>query len=291
MKQFRADKIKPFLNKYWKQGLGVLAVILVLAAAFWYGGSSAGSRGWKTERRQNTTAEQIYETVSEAESTSLYQNEQKSSEEITSGSALAESEAYESTAVWTEAASHDAAEPGPGSADTVNDGHEENNSVKTGEQPQVTPQNPDTGKTHETDAPKQTTCTISVSCATILNNMDMLRQSKADFVPADGWILTPVTVTFTEGENVYDVLQRVTRERSIQMEASYTPMYGSVYVEGINNLYEFDCGELSGWMYSVNGIYPNYGCSSYILKDGDVICWVYTCDLGYDVGGGYATGE
>ena len=75
------------------------------------------------------------------------------------------------------------------------------------------------------------------------------------------------------------------------MEASYTPMYGSVYVEGINNLYEFDCGELSGWMYSVNGIYPNYGCSSYILKDGDVICWVYTCDLGYDVGGGYATGE
>ena len=27
------------------------------------------------------------------------------------------------------------------------------------------------------------------------------------------------------------------------------------------------------------------------IKDGDVIEWVYTCDLGYDVGGGYATGS
>ena len=28
-----------------------------------------------------------------------------------------------------------------------------------------------------------------------------------------------------------------------------------------------------------------------VMKDGDVIEWVYTCDLGYDVGGGYATGS
>ena len=37
-------------------------------------------------------------------------------------------------------------------------------------------------------------------------------------------------------------------------------------------------------MYKVNGWFPNYGCSSYYLKDGDVIEWVYTCDLGKDVG-------
>ena len=41
-------------------------------------------------------------------------------------------------------------------------------------------------------------------------------------------------------------------------------------------------------MYSVNGEFPNYGCSAYALQDGDVICWVYTCDLGEDVGGGSA---
>ena len=57
------------------------------------------------------------------------------------------------------------------------------------------------------------------------------------------------------------------------MEFEDTPMYNSAYIEGINNLYEFDCGELSGWMYKVNGWFPNYGCSRYQLKEGDTIEW------------------
>jgi hypothetical protein len=67
------------------------------------------------------------------------------------------------------------------------------------------------------------------------------------------------------------------------MEASWTPVYNSAYVEGINNLYEFDCGNLSGWMYCVDGWYPNYGCSRYQLKDGETVEFRYTCDLGKDV--------
>ena len=92
-----------------------------------------------------------------------------------------------------------------------------------------------------------------------------------------------------EGESVFDVLQRVCCDNGIQMEASRSPKYNSAYVEGIANLYEFDVGEGSGWMYKVNGWFPNYGCSGYTLSQGDVICWVYTCNLGDDVGGGYAT--
>ena len=75
------------------------------------------------------------------------------------------------------------------------------------------------------------------------------------------------------------------------MEFSWTPMYNSAYIEGIYNLYEFDVGDGSGWMYKVNDWFPNYGCSRYQLQNGDVIEWVYTCDLGDDVGGGYATGS
>ena len=59
--------------------------------------------------------------------------------------------------------------------------------------------------------------------------------------------------------------------------------FGSVYIQGINYLYEFSCGPLSGWMYKVNGEFPNRGCSKYELNDGDVIEWVYTCNLGMDV--------
>ncbi len=74
------------------------------------------------------------------------------------------------------------------------------------------------------------------------------------------------------------------KDAGIQMEYSYTPIYGSNYIEGINNLYEFDGGETSGWMYAVNGWYPNYGCSRYLVKENDNITWNYTCDLGRDLG-------
>ena len=141
----------------------------------------------------------------------------------------------------------------------------------------------------EPPASKDLTCTISISCSTILSNMDQCKEPKKEYVPDNGVILSATTVTFTEGESVYDVLQRVCRDSGIQMDASWSGKYGSAYVEGIANLYEFDVGSGSGWMYKVNGWFPNYGCSGYTLSQGDVICWVYTCNLGDDVGGGYAT--
>lgn len=129
------------------------------------------------------------------------------------------------------------------------------------------------------------TCTVSISCAAILENFDRLNAEKADLIPADGVLLAPTAVEFTEGESVFDVLKRVCRENKIHMEFSETPVYQSAYIEDIGNLYEFDCGEGSGWMYRVNGEFPNYGCSRYTLADGDTVEWVYTCDFGADVGG------
>ena len=84
---------------------------------------------------------------------------------------------------------------------------------------------------------------------------------------------------------MFDVLKRTCRANGIQMEFSMAPAYGTAYIEGIGNLYEFDGGPLSGWMYSVNGVFPNYGCAAYTLKEGDVVAWRYTCDLGGDIGG------
>lgn len=134
-------------------------------------------------------------------------------------------------------------------------------------------------------------CTFSISCAAVLDNMDKLDKSKREIIPDDGWILEPVTVTFNEGESVFDVLKQVCKDNKIQLEFSFTPIYNSSYIEGINNLYEFDCGSLSGWMYEVNDWFPNYGCSRYEVKNGDVIEWQYTCNVGADIGGNYAVGE
>lgn len=134
-----------------------------------------------------------------------------------------------------------------------------------------------------TTAETKNQCTIAIDCKTILNNTEKLNTAKKSFVPSDGVILATTTVTFNEGDTVFDVLKKVTREKGIQMEFEESPMYGSVYVEGIANLYEFDCGDLSGWEYCVNDWYPNYGCSNYVLENGDVILWRFTCNLGKDL--------
>ena len=135
------------------------------------------------------------------------------------------------------------------------------------------------------DKKKELTITLSVSAATILDNLNIFNEDKLEVLPQDGVIYAAKKVVFYEGESVFDVLLREMKANKIHMEFNMTPIYNSNYIEGINNIYEFDCGELSGWMYKVNGWFPNYGSSRYALKDGDIVEWVYTCDLGRDVGG------
>lgn len=127
-------------------------------------------------------------------------------------------------------------------------------------------------------------CKISVRCDTILNNMAYLNPDKIGLVPSDGVILAERTVSFKQGESAFDVTLRELQKSKVHFEFSKTPAYNSVYVEGINNLYEFDCGELSGWMYRVNGEFFSFGCSQYTVHDGDKIEWLYSCDMGADLG-------
>ena len=132
------------------------------------------------------------------------------------------------------------------------------------------------------------TVSIQIRCDNLSKDMSKLTdEAKAPYVPSNGVILGKTEYRCEKGTTVYDVLYAVCRNNNIHIESSYTPVYGSYYIEGINHLYEFDGGSESGWMYRVNGVYPDYGCSSYKLKDGDSIVWAYTCNLGKDLGHEY----
>ena len=130
------------------------------------------------------------------------------------------------------------------------------------------------------------TVTLEIRCDTLSNDMTKLEnESIRDYIPEDGVILEKTTYKGTTNNTVFDALNTLCRNNDIQLEFNYTPLYESNYIEGINYLYEFDGGPQSGWMYKVNEWFPNYGCSSYYLKDGDTIVWCYTCEgLGADVG-------
>ena len=165
-----------------------------------------------------------------------------------------------------------------------NKNNEKKDKYKTNPVPEGKPK-PKEAQDAKIDKEKKMTVTLSISAKTILNNIDMFDRDKMEVLPRDGVIYESQKVEFFEGESVFDVLLRETRKNKIHMEFNMTPVYNSNYVEAINNIYEFDCGELSGWMYKVNGWFPNYGSSRYELKDGDKIEWQYTCDLGRDIGG------
>lgn len=121
------------------------------------------------------------------------------------------------------------------------------------------------------------TAHILINCENAVKS-DEVEREKAD-------ILKKCEVSFNEGETVFDALKRVCRENEIQLD--FKGDGDSVYVSGIDYLYELDCGGLSGWMYSVNGEFPQVGCNAKKLSDNDEIRWLYTCDLGEDVGNVY----
>lgn len=128
------------------------------------------------------------------------------------------------------------------------------------------------------------TVQLSVSCTTIFDNLDKFNEEKIHILPEDGLIYPLQEVELVEGESVFDLLLREMKDNKIHFEHSSTPIYKASYIEGIGNIYEFDCGPLSGWIYKVNGVSPSYGSNQYKLEDGDFVEWLYTCDLGRDVG-------
>ncbi len=115
------------------------------------------------------------------------------------------------------------------------------------------------------------TVTMSIRCDTLVGKSD------SEYIPADGVILGKTEFSITDGETAYDILTEAARKYNIQLQSN------NGYIAGIGYLYEYDYGDLSGWIYHVNGGAPFVMCTEYELKDGDSIEWLYTCELGNDL--------
>lgn len=256
-----------------KKIIGIVCVVAILAICFWYGGNAPGLQGWTVNLKDQAS------------------NEDNGTEGIKSRpGGLNETMTVEEKIEYAKKLA--------GNKDIqVEEGNEAYSKLqgmvisdKTGKDKYLTDPVPE-GKPVPVEpqdveiSDKELKCTLSVRCDSILEHIDWLEKEKVELVPEDGVIFAKKEVVFYEGESVFNILLREMKKNKIHMEFVNTPIYNSSYIEGIHNLYEFDCGELSGWMYKVNGWFPNYGCSRYQLKEGDIVEWVYTCNLGVDVGG------
>ena len=123
------------------------------------------------------------------------------------------------------------------------------------------------------------TVTMTIRCDTIAGKSD------SEYIPEDGCILDVTDFQIEEGDTVFDVLSEAAQTYGLQVEntGSSGSAHGLVYIAGINYIYEMDFGDLSGWVYHVNGITPSRNCGEYVLSDGDAIEWLYTTELGHDL--------
>ena len=140
--------------------------------------------------------------------------------------------------------------------------------------------NDDSGNNSQNTRPagKVISCTIEIRCDNATARKDTVNPSIASRIPDDGTILEVTTYTAVEGFTVYDVLAAVTA-----MHDPVIPIVANSdksYVSSINNLSEKNVGPQSGWTYRVNGVLPMMAANQYTVKDGDVIKWIYVCQLG-----------
>lgn len=94
--------------------------------------------------------------------------------------------------------------------------------------------------------------------------------------------LPPTKMEIKDEDSILQALIQIAKKNKIQMD--YRGGQGSTaYVEGIDNVYEFDRGQGSGWMYRINGVFPDRGAGAVTLCDGDKVEWLYTTSLGQDL--------
>lgn len=127
----------------------------------------------------------------------------------------------------------------------------------------------------QTTTSKYITCTVTVECSSILNNMDSLKDGHQSYVPSDGYMIKNYSVTVSNGSSVYDAVKTACDEQGVYMNSTGSS-YGK-YVVGFNNIDEKDCGKQSGWLYKVNNVTPSKSCDKYILSNGDNVVFTYTC--------------
>ncbi|MBS7370668.1 MAG: DUF4430 domain-containing protein [Oscillospiraceae bacterium] len=126
--------------------------------------------------------------------------------------------------------------------------------------------------------------TLSVSCENALSNLDMIDEqiTPLSAIPQDGVIIGACTVSLETGETAFDALIYAAREKRIRVDYR-SSVYGE-YISGIGGVSEFGFGDMSGWIYRVNGEMPEVSAGAFALSDGDKVEFIYTCRYGDTAG-------
>lgn len=94
-------------------------------------------------------------------------------------------------------------------------------------------------------------------------------------------------IPVTEGMTMMDAIVKILKERNVSQTGAENG-----YISEIGGLKEFDNGQDSGWMGTLNGWFTNKGFQNYVIKPGDEIRIMYTSTgRGADLGGDWGSSD
>ena len=250
------------MKRYLKK-LGCLVCCLCLAASFW------GCKVETVEQHQQAASSQASQAQNSSSKTGAGKEEKDSSKP--SGSSQQEGQgnkAGESAGENAEKASVPPASNTPEAPAVSQPG----SLPSSGAQPQSggassAPAEP--APPAPEPEPETITVTVSVLCTLAVGNPNL---NPGVTVPSDGVMVSGLSLELTPGQTAFDALSQT----GLALDYSGSPSRKDVYLRGIGGLYQKDCGPSSGWVFSVNGAYPNTSCSKVALSDGDVVSFQFT---------------
>lgn len=225
-----------------------------------------------TSSEQTTDAEEVTPTANEVQTTQ--KTDKKTTEKGKKTSTTAESVSKKDNKKTADSSKKSNSNSKSNSKSKSNTKAKKKYSKSKSDKPKTTLKKENDDKVTQTTS-SEINCSITIECKSILNNMDDLKSGHEKYVPKNGIMLDNYKATLKSKSTVYDLFKKACNDKGITYTARDS-MY-SVYISGINNIDEFDCGKDSGWMYSVNGSFPNVSADSKKLKDGDKVVFTYTC--------------
>lgn len=115
---------------------------------------------------------------------------------------------------------------------------------------------------------------VTIDCLSAVEYYNELSDAKRKVMPSEGVFISGYETMLEENSTCYTALLQVCDELGLHIE--HTGIPGTEYIKGLGNLYEFDLGGESGWLYSVNGEKPAVGANGVKLESEDDLRWFYS---------------
>ena len=107
----------------------------------------------------------------------------------------------------------------------------------------------------------------------------------AKAISETGVLVDGVEIGLPEGATAYDAVKSA-------CDAAKAPVVKNgegeaLYIESVSSLSAGDCGDLSGWLFNINGKYGSEGINAAKVADGDAVNLLYTVNMGEDIGASF----